>query len=71
MCGKKVICSDIEINREILKKDVSYIKNFMSEDAWAKNIKKILCQKKKTKFINKYLFNKNKTKYEKKLFSIF
>ena len=74
MSKKNVICSDIKINREILKKNVFYVKNFMSEDAWARSINKFLIEnksKKKSKFKNDYLISKNKFKYGKKLVQIF
>ena len=40
MNKKNVICSDIKINREILKKNVFYVKKFMSENSWTQSINK-------------------------------
>lgn len=72
MNGKNVICADIKINREILKNNVFYVKDYMSKDAWARSINKFFIQKKiKVRFKNDYLISKNKFKYEKKLNYIF
>ena len=72
MHKKNVICSDIKINREILKNNVSYVKNFMSEDAWAKKINNFFLKRKVySKFKNNYLISKNKNKYRYKLYNVF
>jgi len=55
--NKKILCSDIEINREILKKTAYYVKNPLNENEWASMIIKINNKSKKSqknykRFIN-------------------
>ena len=57
MFNKKIICSNITINREILGKTASYVKKVNNPYSW---YKKILNDKKK---INNYMIKKNYSRF--------
>lgn len=68
---KKIICSKIMINKEILNNSAFYVKKFHDKDSWIKTINKskIVNKKKEIKKnVKKYLLNK-KTKFNYFLFN--
>lgn len=73
MLNKKIICSNIPINKEILRKTASYVNNFNDPYSWYKKILNDKSNNNKSLYkqnYSRFLFKKKYNKYSKLLLKI-